>query len=138
LVRSLLKAETAQVPAIIGELADYRQWADPLLGEENDKAAASSRPKLHVSLALLPVNAGQVAYLYDRLLDAEPWEVPVIRDALLPHKDALLDKLWAVAKKPERGKEAQRLRAAAALVKYVHALGGVGTGRRSFRGRGAL
>src|SRR5262249_6556084 len=45
-------------------------------------------------------------------------EVPVIRDALAPHRDALLDKLWAVAEGPERGKEQQRLRAASALATY--------------------
>ena len=45
-------------------------------------------------------------------------EVPVIRDALAPHKDELLDKLWAVAETPDKGKESQRLRAAAALAKY--------------------
>ena len=42
----------------------------------------------------------------------------MIRDALAPHKDGLLDKLWAVVEKPEKGKESQRLRAAAALAKY--------------------
>ena len=31
LVQSLLNADTAQVPAIIGEMAEYRQWTDPLL-----------------------------------------------------------------------------------------------------------
>src|SRR5262249_29588025 len=61
---------------------------------------------------------GQVGYLYTRLLDAQPQEVPVIRDALAPHKDALLDKLWAVVEKPEKGKEQQRLRAACALASY--------------------
>ena len=89
-----------------------------LLRDENDKAAANSREKLHASLALLPVDPGQVDYLYGRLLDAAPHEVPVIRDALAPHKDALLDKLWAVVETPEKGKESQRLRAAAALAKY--------------------
>ncbi len=74
--------------------------------------------KLHASLALLPVDARRSPYLYDRLLDAEPHEVPVIRDALAAHKDDLLEKLWAVVEKPEKGKEPQRLRAAAALAKY--------------------
>ncbi len=64
------------------------------------------------------MDATQVDYLYGRLLDAEPQEVPVIRDALAPHKDDLLDKLWAVVETPEKGKESQRLRAAAALAKY--------------------
>ena len=99
-------------------MAEYRQWTDPLLREENDKAAAKSRQKLHASLALLPVDPGQVAYLHGWLLDAEPHEVPVIRDALAPHKDELRDKLWVVVDKPEKGKEPQRLRAAAALAKY--------------------
>jgi eukaryotic-like serine/threonine-protein kinase len=118
LVQRLLDADTAQVPGVVGEMAEYRQWTDPLLREENDKAADKSRQKLHASLALLPVDGSQAAYLYDRLLDAEPHEVPVIRDALAPHKDDLLEKLWAVALKPEKGKEPERLRAAAALAKY--------------------
>src|SRR5262249_1287102 len=54
-----------------------------------------------------------------RLLDADPHEVPVIRDALAPHKDDLQEKLWAGIEKPEKGKESQRLRAAAALAKYA-------------------
>ena len=82
------------------------------------KQSNDARKQLHASLALLPVDASQVEYLYGRLLDAEPHEVPVIRDALAPHKDELLDKLWAVVETPEKGKESQRLRAAAALAKY--------------------
>ncbi len=118
LVQRLLDADTAQVPQVVGELAEYRQWTDPLLREENDKAADKSRQKLHASLALLPVDGTQVSYLYDRLLDAEPHDVPVIRDALAAHKVDLLEKLWAVALNPQKGKEPQRLRAAAALAKY--------------------
>lgn len=119
LVAGLLKADIAQIPAIIAEIEPYREWADPLLRQENDKAAANSRQKLHTSLALLPVDATQVKFLYNRLLDATPPEVPVIRDALAPHNYALLHKLWAVAEKPDNGKESQRLRAAAALAKYA-------------------
>jgi hypothetical protein len=93
LVRRLLDASTAQVPGVVGEMAEYRQWVDPLLREENAKAADKSRQKLHASLALLPVDGTQVTYLYDRLLDAHPNEVPVIVDALAAHKDDLLEKL---------------------------------------------
>jgi formylglycine-generating enzyme required for sulfatase activity len=118
LVQSLLKADTAQVPAIVSEMAAYRQWTDPLLREENAKAGATSRPKLHTSLALLPVDATQVDYLYDRLLMAEPGQVPVLREALAPHRAELVRRLWTVVKKPEQGKESQRLRAAAALATY--------------------
>jgi serine/threonine protein kinase/formylglycine-generating enzyme required for sulfatase activity len=118
LVQAVIGAEVAQVPDIIRKMADYRQWTDRLLRKEYDKAGDKSQPRLHASLALLPVDRTQVAYLYERLLDAEPHEVPVIRDALASHKDELLEKLWAVVEKPEKGKESQRLRATAALAKY--------------------
>ncbi len=118
LVRRVLVAETAQVPAIVGEMREYRTWVDPLLRTEYDKAPDTSRQKLHAGLALLPVDASLVDYLYDRLLSAEPRDVPVIGDALAPHKDRLLDTLWAAVEKPEKGKESERLRAASALAQY--------------------
>jgi hypothetical protein len=118
LVQSLLNVDTARVPAIVDALSEYRQWADPLLKEENDKAGVNSRQKLHTSLALLPVDDSQVKYLNERLLDAKPGDVSVLRDALSPHKEQLLDTLWAIVETPEKGKVPQRLRAAAALAKY--------------------
>jgi serine/threonine protein kinase/formylglycine-generating enzyme required for sulfatase activity len=118
LVQSLLNADTAQGEAIIRQMTEYRPWADPLLKEANDKAGPHSRQKLHTSLALLPVDAAQVAYLEDRLLDAQAGEVAVIRDALFPHKHELVSELWTVVESPEKSEEAQRLRAAAALAKY--------------------
>ena len=116
----LLDANTNEVPAIVQDMRSYRPWLNPLLHEAHGKAEAArdARKQLHASLALLPVDATQVDYLSGRLLEAAPHEVPVVRDALAPHKDELLDKLWAVLENPEKGKESQRLRAAAALAKY--------------------
>src|SRR5207245_6802343 len=79
LLRQLLAANTAQVPAIIEEMQDYRLWTDPRLQQaavEAEKEHAV-REQLHVSLALLPVDSSQVHYLYGRLLNAEPHELPV-------------------------------------------------------------
>jgi formylglycine-generating enzyme required for sulfatase activity len=118
LVQAVLNADITQVKGIIDQMKDYRQWAGPRLRQENSEAAANSRQKLHTSLALLPGDASQVPYLKDRLLDAKPSKVPVIRDALAPHKDELVNQLWSVVEAPEKGKEFQRLRAAAALAKY--------------------
>jgi eukaryotic-like serine/threonine-protein kinase len=118
LVQGLVGADIAQVPGFISQIQECRPWADPLLRDENDKASKGSREKLHTSLALLPVDPNQNVYLYERLLNAEPSQVPVIRDALERHKEPLVDKLWAVVESPERGEETQRLRAAAALAKY--------------------
>jgi formylglycine-generating enzyme required for sulfatase activity len=118
LVQALLGADIARVPGFIAEIEAYRPWADPLLRDENAKAAKNSRQKLHTSLALLPGDANQKDYLFQRLLDAQPAEVGVIRDALEPYKDYLLERLWTVAAKPAKGAEDQRLRAAAALATY--------------------
>jgi serine/threonine protein kinase/formylglycine-generating enzyme required for sulfatase activity len=118
LVQRLLDAETAQVPGVVALMTEYRKWTDPLLRHEQGNAGMSSRQRLHASLALLPVDATQLDYLFGRLLDAGPHEVSVIRDALAPHKESLLDKLWTAVEKPARGHESHRLRAAAALAKY--------------------
>jgi serine/threonine protein kinase/formylglycine-generating enzyme required for sulfatase activity len=113
----VLEAATTDVPGIIEGMATYRRWVNPLLREAYHDAT-NDRKQLHASLALLPADISQKEYLYNRLLDAAPNEVPVIRDALVPHKDELLDRLWIVAEKPSRGQEHQRLRAAGALATY--------------------
>ena len=118
LVQRLLDADPAQVAAIVAELDDYRTWADPLLRLENEQAAPKSRQKLYTALALLPVDDRQRDYLYERLLDAAPPQVPVIVQALKPHGPALSERLWSVAEKPPAGRETQRLRAAAALAAF--------------------
>jgi ABC-type dipeptide/oligopeptide/nickel transport system ATPase component len=119
LVQRVLNVSTPKVPDIIDQMSGHRLWSDPLLRKAYNEAADNSTPKLHASLALLPVDSGQVDYLYGRLLEADSQhEFPVIREALAPYKEGLLDRLWPVVAKPEKGKEAQRLRAAAALAKY--------------------
>lgn len=118
LVQRVLDANTGDVPGIVVDISKYRRWADPRLREALDRPDASPRQKLHASLALLPVDATQVNYLYDRLLDAQPHEVPVIRDALAPHSESLRERLWAMAESPDKGQDPQRLRSAAALAKY--------------------
>jgi eukaryotic-like serine/threonine-protein kinase len=118
LVQAVLNAETAQVPGVVGQMADYRKWTDPLLRKEFEGAAENTRQRLHASLALLPVDPTQVEYAYRRLLDAAPHEVPVIREALAAHSGELLEKLWGVVETPEKGKESRRLRAASALAGF--------------------
>ena len=86
LVESLQTASTADVPAIIRQLQGYRRWANPRLKTLVQNADDNSREKLHASLALLPVDASQLPFLEKHLLDATPAELPVIRDALKPHR----------------------------------------------------
>jgi formylglycine-generating enzyme required for sulfatase activity len=119
LVRALLNADTAQVPALLGELSEYRRWADPLLRDELLESIPGTREELHVRLALLPVYASHTDRLADRLLDGAPHEVPVLVNALAPHAESLSGRLWGAVEKPIPGRESRRLRAGAALAKYA-------------------
>src|SRR5271157_97886 len=119
LVQRLLDADTAQVPEIVRSISAYRRWADPELKKTVEEAADTSRKKLHASLALLPVDANQVDFLFSRLLAASPTElpVPVIRDALKPHQASLIPKLWSTLDSAKPG-DVSLLRAASALADY--------------------
>jgi formylglycine-generating enzyme required for sulfatase activity len=118
LVRTVLTADIGEVQANVDKMAEYRKWTDEPLRQALDNAAENSPEKLRASLALLPVDDTQVDHLYRRLLDATPKEVPVLCRALDKHSAGLLERLWTVVETPDRGRESQRLRAAAALAMY--------------------
>jgi eukaryotic-like serine/threonine-protein kinase len=117
LEQRILNVDTEILPEALKEIEPYRRWINPMLIRDYENTI-SEQIKLRASLALVPADSTYVDYLSGRLLDAKPNEVMVIRDALAPHKDGLLEKLWAVVENPGKGKESQRLRAAAALAKY--------------------
>ncbi len=116
LVESLQKVSTPDVPAIVEQLSGYRRWADPRLV----RAVQSSddREHLHASLALLPVDAAQVDYLFNRLIKATPSELSVLRDALKPHQATLTPKLWTVLESAKPGDDGL-LPSASALASYA-------------------
>ena len=116
-VESLRTANTTDVPAIVRLLTGYRRWANPRLQPLTQIADDTSREKLHGSLALLPVDASQLPFLEKRLLSATPAELPVIRDALKPHRSTLVPKLWSVLDSAKPG-EVSLLPAASALSDY--------------------
>ncbi len=115
----LLEATTPDVPGIVKDMVPYRRWVDPLLHDsyvlaeqEND-----SRRQLHCSVALLPVDSGQVGYLYERLLKGEPQEVVLIREALIDRKADLTERLWTLLGNPKNDED-QRFRAACTLAVF--------------------
>jgi serine/threonine protein kinase/formylglycine-generating enzyme required for sulfatase activity len=118
----VLEANTADVPGIVKEMAWYRRWVDPLLQEAYVQAERDNdrHKQLHASLALAPVDAGQVDYLYGRLLEAQAQEVTAIRQALRPHQAELGEHLWAILEDPGADLD-QRFRAACALAAYTPA-----------------
>jgi formylglycine-generating enzyme required for sulfatase activity len=119
LVESLQRVGTPDVPAIVKQFSGYRRWADPQLVRVAQGTDAQSREHLHASLALLPVDASQVDYLFDRLLKIKdtPSEFPVLRDALQTHRTTLTPKLWTVLESANPGDDSL-LPAASALASY--------------------
>ena len=114
LVESLKTASTADVEPIIKQLLGYRHWANPRLVRMLGESEKTSRDHLHASLALLPVDASQAEYLYDRLLNADPIELPVIWKLMRENHQAPVDRLWKVLNDPKTDPD-QRFRAACAL-----------------------
>lgn len=116
LVDSLFSANIMQVPGIIERLGPYRLLANPLLRATSEKLAADSREKLHVSLALLPVDGSEVDYLTQRLLKAEPDQFKIIRDAL--PADEVSEVFWREAENANAD-SGRQFRAACALGAYA-------------------
>jgi serine/threonine protein kinase len=118
LVASLLKADIAQVPAIISDLRSYQQWGDPLLKAKLNATSNSSLDRLRLSLALLPVDGSQLNYLGRWLPVCTFAEFPILRTALLPYKAQVTNALWQTVQ-DESQDVRQRVQAAAALAEYA-------------------
>ncbi len=120
LLDRLLDANTADVATIVKDMDSYRRWVDPRLRTASAQAEKEkdARKRLNTSLALLPVDSGQVEYLYERLLQAEPEELIVIREALLIHKQNFTERLWALLENRQNDQDA-RIRAACALAAFT-------------------
>ncbi len=117
LVESLKTASTEDVPAIIKQLKDYRRWAGRPLSRLLSGTDKENSPHLRASLAslaLLPDDGKQAAYLYDRLLAASPVELPVICGILEKHTKGTDKQLWRLLEDPKADPE-KRFRAACAL-----------------------
>ncbi len=118
LVRQLMVADTAEVPAIVQEIEPYRLWADPLLREEDGRTAPGSAKKINLALGLLPVDQSKIAELLDDLLKVSPGQFSVILNALLPFKNQVTEPLWNVAIDTQE-KPQPRFQAACALADFA-------------------
>ncbi len=117
LVDQVARANIVQVPSIVRSMRGYRRWVDPALRHVVERSSERSSERLHAGLALLPVDDGQVEYLFQRLQDASADEVPVLRDALEPHRTGLAPKLWSVLDAAKPG-DPSLLPAASCLALY--------------------
>ena len=101
LVRTITAAAPAELVEVIEQdLPSYRRWADPLLRRIVASEPEASPRRLRASLALLPVDRGQVNFLSQWLLCCGVAEFPAIRNGLKPHAAELQAKLWATLRDP--------------------------------------
>jgi formylglycine-generating enzyme required for sulfatase activity len=120
LVDALQSADTSKVPELIGELEPYRRWADPLLRAKLAQSDLEERKRLHLAMALLPVDATRSDMLRIRLLTANgPDEVMAIRGLLCRHAPSS-GVFWTVVQ-DEKAEKPRRLRAACALALFDEA-----------------
>jgi hypothetical protein len=117
LVRAIKSADTAQAYQLILGSNIFQRWATPLLRQMYEESEPQSKERLHASLALLPVDPGQVDYLYKRLLNAGPTELLVIREALSGYRSDLVERLWKVLGSAQEDGD-RRFRAACVLASY--------------------
>jgi eukaryotic-like serine/threonine-protein kinase len=120
LMDNLLRAPTEDVPAVVRDMGSYRRWLDGPLHQAyaEAKAAGDARKQLHASLALMPADAKQVDYLYERLLHGDAEEVLVIRQALLDNHQDGTERLWELLENPASEQD-QRFRAACFLAAFA-------------------
>ena len=104
------------VPRLVKQLTPYRSWANPWLARSLRKSKEDTKEHLNSSLALLPVDTGQVEYLYNRLLNTNPVELLAIREVLKDHRGMIVERLWTVLENPQAD-SGQRFNAACALVR---------------------
>jgi len=91
----LLSAKPGEVKNIIKSFEGYRRWLDPkfkeLLGKES-----LGYDEWRIRLALLPVDPSQSKPLAELILQTNPQELLIIRDALLPFKNELKEHYWSI------------------------------------------
>ena len=116
-VDALRKAEISQVPYLIEGLKPFRDEIVPQVRQLLQQQELSEKERLRLSLAMVAEDESQVTFLSDRLLKAEPAELLVIRDALLPHRDELAAGMWRTVEDPAVAKD-RRFRAACVLAAF--------------------
>jgi serine/threonine protein kinase len=118
LVDALANAKTSQVPGLVAELQRYREWADPILKTRLQRAGDSWSARLHLSMALLPVDAGQADSLVQRLPGLSVEQLPVVCAALKSQRASVAPPLWQLLLN-DQSAATDRFQAACALAMLV-------------------
>ncbi|TWU28886.1 Serine/threonine-protein kinase PknB [Novipirellula artificiosorum] len=117
LVEGLLQADTSQVKTIIGNLSDYREYANDDLSKAFTESPDYSNAKIHAALAMLPDNKSVLPFLKERLLIVSPAQFAAVRDLLADQRADLIADYWQIAKDSGQA-PARRFQVACALASY--------------------
>jgi serine/threonine protein kinase len=130
LIRSIIAAETTEVPQLVSELSTVDCWAVAQLYDQKKRylRKTESKERLHISLALLSHDPREARVCFDQLMVGNPEQFLVIRDALFDHKHPLIPELWAVLEDANQSDE-RRFLAACGLARFV----GIGDSESSAR-----
>jgi formylglycine-generating enzyme required for sulfatase activity len=115
LIRALEAAESPDVPKILDELRPYHRWADTRLRVMEGARDQGNKIPLRARLALVGVDDTYVEPLRQAVLAAPPQELLLIRHALAPYGDRLVEPLWRDA---ATGPARQRFGALGALAAF--------------------
>jgi eukaryotic-like serine/threonine-protein kinase len=115
-VNELVIAKARDVPRSLQGLSSHRRWTDHLLREILDDHATDPHRQVRARLGLLPVDRSQAQWLLGALLDDDPDDFLVIRDALRSYADrsSLAQRCREVLGKEQEAPD-RRLRAGMAL-----------------------
>jgi serine/threonine protein kinase/formylglycine-generating enzyme required for sulfatase activity len=115
LLAQLQRSSINEVPEVSRELASYYPWAQSTLADW--QAGSDDNLRLRAALALDGRENADIRYLTERLLEADLATVRVIRDALFPSRERLIEPFWTVAADTNQA-AGRRFRAACALALF--------------------
>jgi serine/threonine protein kinase/formylglycine-generating enzyme required for sulfatase activity len=117
-VNALRDAAPGAVPSLLKDVVANRAMTLPQL-REFWQQGGSVQPRMRIGLALLAIEPATVRdELAAWLLEADPAEVVLVRDALTPHAGGLTERLWSKAGDPQ-AQPPQQLRALVALAAFA-------------------
>ncbi|TWT92372.1 protein kinase domain-containing protein [Stieleria varia] len=117
MVRGLSKVEIVELPQSLQQLVPLRQWAEPTILREHDRATDGSKEKLRLTLALPLDHPQRESYLMGQIPNLSIGEFQVVRDFISPGTDSI-ERLWNTAQ-DENADAGQRFQAGCALAKFT-------------------
>ena len=126
LANRLLSATTAEVPNILQEAEQHWSRLKPRLEEylkhqlpkdaEGEYPEQAARRRLHVGMALVQSDSAHLDFILERLMLIPPADIPTVASTLAPHRDVVIDKLWAQLEAIQDDRNDKTLRLASTLV----------------------